>query len=92
MRIIWNERLTTRDLELINEYIEHYRKTEDQENIIKLEHQIMTRRYFRLLEVKRNIRTKISLHENNRRTKNHHIKAKALLKRWHEFDDQYIEK
>ena len=38
--------LDTQNLDLIDEHIDHCRKIADQENIIKLEHQIMTRRYF----------------------------------------------
>ena len=64
---------------------------EELEDIIKLEHQIMTRRYFWLLEVKRYIRMKISLNEDKRRPKDHDKRTKALFKRWDEFDDQYLE-
>ena len=82
--------LTTQNLELINEYIEHYRKIAYQENIIKLEHQIMTQRYFWLLEVKRYIRMKISLSADKRKSGYPDKRRKALLKRWDEFDNQYL--
>ena len=82
--------LTTQNLELINDYIEHYRKIADQENIIKLEHQTMTRRYFWLLEVKRYTRMKISLSTDKRKLGDPDKRTKALLKRWDEFDNQYL--
>ena len=44
------------------------------------------------MDVRRYIETKISLLEADKQAKNLDIKTKALLKRWHEFDNQYLEK
>ena len=82
--------LDTQNLDLIDEHIDHCRKIADQENIIELEHQIMTRRYYWLLEVKRYIRMKISLSADKRKLGYPDKRTKALLKRWDEFDNQYL--
>ena len=82
--------LDTQNLDLIDEHIDHCRNIADQENIIKLEHQIMTRRYFWILEVKRYIRMKISLSADKRKSGYPDQRTKALLKRWEEFDNQYL--
>lgn len=86
------ELLQTQNLELVNEHIERYYKIVDQENVIKLECQIITRRYFWPLDVKIYIQAKIALKRDDSRRNNPDRKLKVVLKRWYEFDKENLVK
>lgn len=63
-KYIMKDLLNINNLNLIDECIDKYHIIVNQENIVKLEYQILTSRYFWLLDVRRYIQIKISIERN----------------------------